>query len=311
VGRIRFWPEVKEGPVLLGFAGYKAGMTYAFMVEDKQRSPNYGKEVAYPVTVIDAPPLIVCAIKAYTKDGNGLRTFTEVWANSLPKDSERIKGVPKEPKQDENLKKIEENLGKIVEFRVLAFTQPRLTGVPKKKPDIMEIKIGGGKIEEWFEYVKNLLGKTVQVDEVFKDGQFVDAISITKGKGWQGPVKRWGVRILQHKANKTKRGVATLGPWGPARVLYTVPRAGQMGYHQRTEFNKRILKIGKDGKQVTPKGGFLRYGPVRSTYIMLRGSPPGPANRLIRLRRPARPPKQVNESPPQITYISLESPQGT
>jgi large subunit ribosomal protein L3 len=310
VGRIRFWPEVEEVPVLLGFAGYKAGMTYAFVVEDKQRSPNYGKEVVYPVTVIDAPPMIVCAVKAYTKDGNGLRTFTEVWANSLPKDFERVKGVPKEPKQDEKLKKIEEDLSKIVEFRVSAVTQPRFTGVPKKKPDIMEIKIGGGTIEEQFEHVKRLLGKNVQVEDVFKEGQFIDAISVTKGKGWQGPVKRWGVRILQHKANKTKRGIATLGPWGPARVLYTVPRAGQMGYHQRTEFNKRILKIGRDGKEVTPEGGFLRYGPVKSTYIMLRGSTPGPAKRLIRLRRPARPPKQVSESPPQITYISLESPQG-
>jgi len=310
IGRIRFWPEVKEGPVLLGFAGYKAGMTYVFVVEDKQRSPNYGKEIAYPVTVIDAPPMIICAVKAYTKDENGLKTFTECWASSLPKDFERVKGVPKEAKPDEKLKKIEENLGKIVEFRVLAATQPRLTGIPKKKPDIMEIKVGGGKIEEQFMYVKKLLGKTVTVEDVFKEGQFVDAISVSKGKGWQGPVKRWGVRILQHKANKTKRGIATLGPWGPARVLYTVPRAGQMGYHQRTEFNKRILKIGKDGKEVTPEGGFLRYGPVRSMYIMMGGSVPGPAKRLIRLRYPARPPKNVSENPPQITYTSLKSPQG-
>jgi len=205
---------------------------------------------------------------------------------------------------------MEGNLDQIVEFRVLAATQPRLASVPKKKPETMEIKIGGGTIKEQFEYIKNLLGKTVSVEGVFKDGQFVDIISITKGKGFQGPVKRWGVRILQDKGRKTKRGVATLGPWGPGRVLYTVPRAGQMGYHQRTEFNKRILKIGKDGKEVTPEGGFLRYGNVRSTYIMLDGSIPGPAKRLIRLRYPVRPPKRVSESPPQITYVSLESPQG-
>ncbi|MCW4021302.1 MAG: 50S ribosomal protein L3 [Candidatus Bathyarchaeota archaeon] len=310
VGRIRFWPEVEEGPVLLGFAGYKAGMTYVFVVEDKQRSPNFGKEVAYPVTVIDVPPMIIYAIKAYTKDGNGLKTFTEAWADSLPKDFERIKGVPNKSKPDENFKKMEENLGKIVEFRVSAATQPRLTGISKKKPDLMEIKISGGAIEEQFEYVKKLLGKTVQVEEVFKEGQFVDAISVTKGKGWQGPVKRWGVRILQHKANKTKRGIAALGPWKPPRVRYTVPRAGQMGYHQRTEFNKRVLRIGKDGSEVTPQGGFLRYGPVRSTYIMLKGSIPGPTKRLVRLRYPARPPNKVSENPPQITYVSLESVQG-
>jgi large subunit ribosomal protein L3 len=310
VGRVRFWPEVEKGPVLLGFAGYKAGMSYVFMVEDKQRSPNFGKEVAYPVTIIDMPPMTVCGVRAYTKEVNGLRTLTEAWASSLPKDFERIKSVPKEAETDNGLKKMEENLGKIVEFRVQAATQPRLAGVPKKKPDIMEVKIGGATVKEQFEYVREIMGKTIQAEEIFKEGQYVDAISVSKGKGWQGVVKRWGVRIRQHKSNKAKRGIATLGPWGPARVLYTVPRAGQMGYHQRTEFNKRILKIGKDGNEVTPEGGFLRYGPVKNTYVMLKGSVPGPAKRLVRLRYAARPPKRVSASPPQITYMSVESVQG-
>ena len=83
-----------------------------------------------------------------------------------------------------------------------------------------------------------------------------------------------------------------------------------MGYHQRTEFNKRILKIGENGEEVTPKGGFLRYGPVKGMYLMLKGSVPGPAKRLIRLRYPARPPKEVSETPPEITYVALESLQG-
>jgi large subunit ribosomal protein L3 len=310
IGRIRYWPEVEKEPTLLGFSGYKAGMTYVFMVEDKQRSPNYGKEVAYPVTVIDTPPMIICAIKTYIKDIDGLRTFTEAWATSLPKDLERSKGVPKKTILEEKIKKIGENLDKIVKIHVLAASQPRLTSVPKKKPDIMEIKISGGTLEEQFEYSKNLLGKAIQAEMVFKEGQFVDAVSVTKGKGWQGVVKRWGVRILQHKANKTKRGIAALGPWKPTRIRYTVPRAGQMGYHQRTEYNKRILKIGKEGKEITPNGGFLHYGLVKNNYILLLGSVPGPSKRLIRLRYPARSPKEGSETPPQITYISLKSLQG-
>jgi len=313
IGRIRYWPEVKEGPILLGFAGYKAGMTYAIIVDDEPGSPNFGKEIVQPVTVIDAPPMYVAAIRAYTKDEYELKTLTEVWANPLPKDFERVIVLPKEvskEKTEEKLKKIEKSLNKIVEFRVLAATQPRLAGVPKKKPDLMEIKIGGGTIEEQFEYAKKLLGKTVSVEEIFKEGQFVDVVAITKGKGFQGPVKRWGIRILQHKSRKTKRGVGTLGAWGMKRVIYSVPRAGQMGYHQRTEYNKRIIKIGKNGEEITPKGGFLRYGLVRGPYILLSGSVPGPAKRLIRLRYPARPPKKVSEAPPQITFISLQSQQG-
>ena len=311
VGRIRFWPEVEtRTPTLLGFAGYKAGLTHVFMVNDRQGSLDFGKEVARTATVIEAPPVLVYAVRAYTKNPYGLQSLTEAWMKEPPKDLERALTPPKNHDPESAFKKMEENLDKIVEFRLLVATQPRLTSVPKKKPDLMEIKVAGGTIKEQLEYVKNLLGKTVSATDVFKEGQYVDVIAVTKGKGIQGPVKRWGVRILSHKARKTKRGIATLGPWHPARVTYSIPRAGQMGYHQRTEYNKRILKIGPDGSEVTPKGDFLRYGKVNGTYILIDGSVPGPAKRLIRLRYPARPPKRVPEEPPKIVSVSLESPQG-
>jgi large subunit ribosomal protein L3 len=279
------------------------------MVEDKPNSLNLGKEASHPATILDVPPIIVFAIRAYTKDQYGLHTFTEAWMKSPPKDFDRALVLPEEFNTEENLKKIEENQEEIAEIRLLAATQPRLVGVPKKKPDIMEIKVDGGSIKEQIEYAKSLLGKTVSITDVFKEGHFMDVVAITKGKGFQGPVKRWGIKILPRKSRKTKRGVAAIGPWKPPRVLYTVPRAGQMGYHQRTEYNKRILKIGIDGKNVTPKGGFLKYGEVKGTYVIVDGSLPGPAKRLVRLRHPARPPKKMPETPPNITYISLESMQ--
>jgi len=311
VGRIRFWPEIeRETPTLLGFAGYKAGMTHVFKINDTSGSSDFGKEVARPATVLEAPPVIVCAVRAYIKDPYGLQSFTEAWMRELPKDLERAITPPKNQDREQAFKKMEENSDKIAEFRILVATQPRLTNVPKKKPDLMEIKVAGTTIQEQFEYVKDLLGKTVSATDIFKEGQYVDVVSITKGKGFQGPVKRWGVRILSHKARKTKRGIATLGPWHPARVQYSIPRAGQMGYHQRTEYNKRILKIGSDGSEVTPKGGFLRYGQINETYILIDGSLPGPAKRLIRLRYAARSPKRVPEEPPKIVSISLESLQG-
>jgi len=310
VGKISFWPSVEQGPTLLGFAGYKAGMTHVFMIEDKQGTPDFGKEIVHPATILDAPPIQVCAIRAYTKNEYGLRTFTEAWMKKPPKDLNRTLTLPKNSDPNQGLKKIEEHLDRITEFRLLTITQPKLATVSKKKMDIMEIKVDGGSIEEQFEYAKKLLGKTISITEVFKEGQFIDVVSVTKGKGFQGPVKRWGIKILPRKSRKTKRGVAAIGPWKPARLLYTVPRAGQMGYHQRTEYNKRILKIGSDGSEVSPKGGFLRYGFVRGTYILVDGSLPGPAKRLIRLRYPARPPRDVPEAPPKITHISLESQQG-
>jgi len=265
----------------------------------------------HSVTVLDAPPVTACALKAYTKNHTGLQTLTEAWTKDPPKDLNRNFIQPEKPNPENALVTMKDNLSKITEFRMVVATQPRLaSGIPKKKPDLMEVKIDGGTTQEQLEYAEKLLGKTISVINVFKEGQLVDATSITKGKGFQGPVKRWGVKILPRKSRKTKRGVAVIGPWHPTRVLYTVPRPGQMGYHQRTEYNKRILKIGADGKEVTPKGGFVRYGLVRGTYILVQGSLPGPTKRLIRLRYPTRPPTDIPEAPPKITQISLESQQG-
>ncbi len=311
LARIRFWPKVEsETPRLLGFVGYKAGATHVFTIEDRKRSPNFGKEVIRPATILDTPPTVICAVKVYSKDVYGLRTVAEAWLKEPPADLGRVFTLPEDFKTDEALKKVEERLPIAAKIRVVAITQPRETSLPKKKPDMTEIEVGGGTVPKQFEYAKSLLGKTITAAEIFKEGQFVDIASVSTGKGWQGPVKRWGVTILQAKGRKTKRGVATLGPWNPHHVMYSVARAGQMGFHQRTEYNKRILKIGKDGKEITPKGGFLRYGLVKGPYVLLAGSIAGTEKRPIKLRYPARPPKGFAEESPQITHISLESQQG-
>jgi large subunit ribosomal protein L3 len=311
LARIRFWPRIEsDTPRVLGFTGFKAGMTHVFAIEDRKRSPDFGKEVIRPATVLETPPMIICAIKVYARNVYGLQTLGEVWMKDPPDDLERVFTIPESFKTEEALKKIEESLLGVAKIRAIALTQPKQSSVSKKKPDVAEIEIGGGTIQQQFEYAKNLLGKTVTPAEIFEEGQYIDVASLSTGKGFQGPVKRWGVTILQAKGRKTKRGVATLGPWNPHHVMYSVARAGQMGYHQRTEYNKRILKMGKDGEEITPKGGFLRYGVIRGPYMLIAGSIAGTEKRAIRLRYPARPPRNIAEEPPQITHISLESPQG-
>lgn len=311
VARIRYWPQIQaDTPRLLGFTGYKAGMTYVFTIEDRKRSPNYGKEVMRAATVIETPPILICGIRTYTKTPYGLKHLTEAWMKDPPQELERALVLPENFNTEEMLQKLQNNLDRTTTIRVITATQPQQTNLAKKKPDITEIQIGGGTTQQQFEYAKMLLGKTVTPEEIFKEGQYADIAAVTTGKGFQGPVKRWGVTILQHKGRKTKRGIATLGPWNPHHVMYSVPRAGQMGYHQRIEYNKRILKIGKDGKEITVKGGYIRYGTLKGPYILIEGSIPGTEKRHIRLRYPARPPKTTPETPPQITHTSLESPQG-
>ncbi|MGC8812571.1 MAG: 50S ribosomal protein L3 [Candidatus Aenigmatarchaeota archaeon] len=300
----RIYPSLKtyvevEKAKILGFAGYKAGMGQAILVDNKKGSPTFGQEISIPVTIIDCPPLKVVGLRAYEKTKKGLKVFTEVWIKGLPKDLERkVKVKPKE----EKLKKIEENLDKISKLRLIVCTQPRLSGLKKKKPEVFEVEIGGKDVKEKTEFAKNLLGKEISVKDFVREGELVDVIAVTKGKGFAGPVKRFGVKIQVRHAKKKLRHVGTLGPETPARVRWTVPQAGQLGFQTRTEINKRVLKIGESGKEVTPKGGFKRYGIISSNYVVIEGSVPGPKKRLVMFRHAVRPTK-IKLLPAEIKEI--------
>ncbi len=304
------WPEIPEGPKLQGFAGYKAGMTHAFVVDYRPTSTTTGQEVQIPVTVIECPPMKVAAVRFYTRTYEGLQSMGEVWAEKLDEELARQLPMPKKAKAEEQWKSVD--LAKVEEVRVLTHTQPSLvTGVPKKAPDLMETRIGGGTIEQRIEYGKSLLGKEVRVTDFAKDGAMVDVAAVTKGKGFQGATKRFGIKLLSHKNSKHRRNVGTLGSFQPGYVRGTVPNSGQMGYHQRTEYNKRLLKVGEDGEEVTPNGGFLHYGRVRNPYVIVHGSIPGPTKRLVRLRDAARSHVYVAlEKAPELTYVSKDSKQG-
>lgn len=302
VGRIVYWPELQKGPQLEGFAGYKAGMTHIFMIENRDRAPDFGKEVFSPVTVLDTPPMLICGARAYSSENGELRPLTEAWMKDLPRDLSRVVRHLPEGGPEENLDRIQSSLDKIVELRLLSSTQPSEAGVSKKKPELMEIKVGGGSKEQQLEFVKRYVGKTVSISDVFKLGELIDIVGITKGKGIQGSIKRWHVKIRPRKSRKHTRNVATLGPWHPARVLRQIPRPGQMGFHQRTEYNKRILRIASDGTLITPPGGFNRYGVVHGDYVILEGSVMGSQKRLIKLRKAARR-TEVVETLGNITYV--------
>jgi len=306
VPRMRAWPESEETRVL-GFAGYKAGMTHVVMVDDRKNSPTYGEEIVVPVTVIETPPMKVMGIRVYRKTQYGLQIAGEVWAENLDEHLSRRLNLPKNGRSAEELKEIEN----IHEIRVITYTQPyKMSGVPKKVPDVMEQKIGGDG-NQALDFAISKLGSEIKIDEVFEEGEFIDVLSITKGKGFQGPVKRWGVITLdaKHARSSKHRRVGTLGPWNPHRVRWTVPQAGQMGFHQRTEYNKRILKIGENGNEITPEGGFPHYGIVRNQYVMVSGSVPGSVKRLVRMRHAIRPPFEKYEGV-NLVYVSRSSKQG-
>jgi len=71
-----------------------------------------------------------------------------------------------------------------------------------------------------------------------------------------------------------------------------------------------VIKVGNNGAEVTPKGGFIRYGQINSEYVMLKGSVPGTTNRLVMMRVATRPPSEEKAAPPKLDYLSIMSHQG-
>lgn len=303
--RINSWPE-SDKTKILGFAAYKSGMVHAIIIDSKKNSPTKGEEISVPVTVLDCPPLKVLSVRVYKETSNGLTVLNEVFDEKIKEDKDLNRKLIIGKYNKENvIKSIEKELDKIKKVRIVVKTQPRKSGIGKKKPEIFEIEIGGSSIQEKWNYSKDLIGKEINIKDIFKEGEFIDVIAITKGKGTQGPVKRFGVKIQTRKAAGKRRHVGSLGSETPRRVLWTVPMAGQMGFQKRTEYNKRILKMGEDGKEITPKSGFVNYGIIKGGYVLIEGSLPGPRKRIIRLRSAIRPYK-VPIVPAEIKTLSTK-----
>lgn len=304
VPRISAWRPTDKVK-LLDYPGYKAGMTHAYKIDDRPHALSRGKEILVPATVIETPPVYICGIRGYEDTDSGLKVMGEIWADPIPP-MEKTLVLPRNKKK----KKKEPDLSTADEIRVLICTQPHLINL-KKKGDIMECGIGGTEVAEKLEFAQTILGKEVTIDEVFGEGDFIDVISVSKGKGVQGVVKRWGVKIQDRKVNDARRHVGSIGPWKPHKTMWRVPFSGQMGGHKRTLINKRLLKIGAVTEEdITPRGGFLHYGTLQSSYILIKGSVAGPQKRLVRMRHAIRPPRHLPPGKPEITHVSLSSMQG-
>jgi large subunit ribosomal protein L3 len=271
--RVRAWGK---GVGAQGFPAFKAGMTHALVVQD-DASPFKGQEVVWPITVLEAPAAFVYGVTAWEKTPYGLKALAEVDAKTHPKQLSRVLTPTKKEKSIEDLKKLGE---RIFDVRLLCCTQPWKIGL-KHSPDVFEIALGGS-VAEKMDFASKFLGKELSVKDVFQDGETVDSISITKGKGWQGVVKRYGVSLNIRKASKARRHGGSIGPERQAKVMYTIPRAGQMGFQKRTERNKRIVKISEEAKDLPV---FDNYGIVKGTFIALKGSVGGPMKRFVLLRK--------------------------
>ena len=202
--KVHAWPESNDA-TLLGFAGYKAGMTHVIVPDNRKHSKAKGGEISIPVTVVECPPLKILSVLFYKFDVNKLVLKKEVAFKADKELSRRLK-LPKENKASLDDIKVDE----YDEIRVKVYTQPKMTGIGKKKPEIFEVCLGGSNNDQ-IEYIKQNIGKEIRVSDIFKPGQVLDFHAVTKGKGYQGPVKRFGVGLRSHKSEKTIRGPGSLG----------------------------------------------------------------------------------------------------
>jgi large subunit ribosomal protein L3 len=288
VPRIRSWAQRSiDNPTLGAFPTFKAGMVQVITVDDRERTPNFGKPMFNPATVLSAPPVTVLRVRAYRVDNGRHYVAGEVFADDLEDHFKDRIAFDKKGKSSSSFEALESNLKNIVEFSALIGTLPNETGLANGVPQVQEVQIAGGDSKAKLEYLKGILGKQVKASDLLKAGSYVDAIAITKGKGFEGPVTRFGVKRKQHKSRKSVRAVGVISPWHPATVMYTVARAGQMGFHQRIMKSNRILAIGNAQQSpISPSGGFLHFGEVKGEYLILRGSVPGSTKRLVSLRVP-------------------------
>lgn len=276
----------EKGP--LGFITYKVGMATAIVTDETDKSLTQKKRIAVPVTILEAPNMKVFSIRFY-KHGKPIKDLIV----SNDKELKKKLKTPKSPISSADLeKKIPEGYDDV---HLIAYSLPKTTSV-KKTPDLVELSISSPTPQEKLEVAKSFIGKEIPVSDFVnmldKESQLIDVRGVTKGKGFSGPVKRFGITLRFHKSEKGVRKVGSIAPWHPARVTFRTPMAGQLGLFSRILFNSKLIKTGTIAEEnINPSNGFKNYGNVKTSYIVIKGSVPGPAKRAVIITPALRPTK--------------------
>lgn len=294
-GSLQFWPRKraekflpsvnwgmikKDSDGILGFIAYKAGMATAVVKDDTPNSLTKGKKIHMPVTILEVPNMKVYSVRFY-KNG---KVMSEVVVSNDKNLKRKIK-VSKEIKKAEDLDKVQG----WDEIRVIIY--PVMKDIFKKTPDLTEVALNS---KEGLNFVKGLIGK--EISALDYEWKIVDTRGLTRGKGLQGPVVRYGIGFKGHKSEKGRRNPGSLGPWHPARVTFRTPMAGQVGMFTRVHYNLVVVGSGKISENdINGKQGFRGYGKVRTNYIILAGSVQGPSKRQLIITSAMRPNKKSNK----------------
>ena len=270
------WNALNSEKPLKGFICYKAGMASAYVKDNTEHSMTKDKEISIPVTIIECPPMKILSVRFYK---NGI-PIKEVLSENLDKELKRKIKLPKQNKGSASIDIKEE----YDDIRIICYSVVKKTGI-KKTPDLSEIGLAGKK-EDKLNFVKKYIGKEISISDAFEKNQLVDFRGLTKGKGFQGPVKRFGITLRPRKSEKGVRRVGSIGPWHPARVTFRIPMAGQIGMFTRVSYNNKVVEIGKaEDRQIR---NLKKFGDIKTDYVIVHGSVQGPSKRQLLITAPLR-----------------------
>lgn len=302
-GSLQFWPRKRakkflpsvnwklipagSAKNLKGFIAYKAGMASALVKDKTPNSMTKDKQIIIPATILECPPLKIFSVRFYRNN----QVAKEILAGQFDKELKRVVKLPKKTSGSDGISvgvKIDDIKSEDYDdVSIIAYSQPKKTNL-KKRPDLEEIGLAGN-FDEKISFVRENLNKEISMVDALNGWQIADLRGLTKGQGFSGPVKRFGIKLRFHKTEKGQRKVGSIGPWHPARVTFRVPMAGQMGMFTRVHYNQKIISLGKAPKDEIKKlKNIKNYGDIKSDYIVVSGSVQGPAKRQLLITAPLR-----------------------
>ncbi|HIU23116.1 MAG TPA: 50S ribosomal protein L3 [Candidatus Fimihabitans intestinipullorum] len=133
------------------------------------------------------------------------------------------------------------------------------------------------------------LGQEIKVD-IFAEGEMVDVTGTTKGKGFQGVIKRHNQsRGPMGHGSHYHRGPGSMGTMRPMRVFKGKKLPGHMGVETVTIQNLEIVSVD-----------------VENNAILVKGNVPGAKNSLVIIKTAVKNPGKVNDTEELISYVVEE-----
>lgn len=162
------------------------------------------------------------------------------------------------------------------------------------KPKVGHTKKAGCEPKRFLREIRGVdvnsytLGQTLSAD-VFTEGEIVDVSGVSKGKGFQGVIKRHNQsRGPMGHGSQYHRGVGSLGTMLPMHVLKGKKLPGHMGNQLTTIQNLEIVQVD-----------------LENNCLLIKGSIPGPKKALVMIRTSVKKGEKVNETEELITYVEL------